>query len=94
MTRCESCGKLLTDETDYELVSRVPRMTVCLPCVKKQPTDPEFDKDVRDMQTVEILETIKCCSHESTRWLDCAECRDKGETCDIKVCAECGDTVS
>lgn len=53
----------------------------------------QFDQDVHDMRSVEILEIVTC-SHESWHWLDCAECQDAGETCDQKVCADCGASVS
>lgn len=61
--------------------------------VKNVAISREFARDVREMRSVEILEIVTC-SHESWAWLDCAECRDKGETCDQKVCADCGASVS
>lgn len=33
------------------------------------------------------------CCYAPSRWLDCAECEETGETCQLVVCTNCGDTV-
>lgn len=35
----------------------------------------------------------ECCGAMS-RWLDCAECEEAGETCYLLICVECGATTN
>jgi hypothetical protein len=30
------------------------------------------------------------CVHIAYRWLDCADCAENGDVCDVMVCADCG----
>jgi hypothetical protein len=30
------------------------------------------------------------CLHSDYRWLDCADCDERGEECDVLVCVDCG----
>ena len=40
---------------------------------------------------IEYCET--CEKTTEHRYLDCSECKDKGETCPIIVCVDCGATL-
>jgi hypothetical protein len=33
------------------------------------------------------------CEHVEMRWLDCDGCKDKGITCDARVCVDCGAAI-
>jgi hypothetical protein len=33
------------------------------------------------------------CKHKRTRWLDCADCKEKGIVCTERVCIDCGASV-
>lgn len=46
---------------------------------------------IRHLEDVYLVDT---CQHAEWRWLDCEECQEKGETCNVKVCVECGASVS
>jgi len=37
-----------------------------------------------------VKEEEKECKHEHTRWLDCADCKEKGVPCPEIVCIKCG----
>jgi len=34
------------------------------------------------------------CVHTEYRWLDCADCEDKGITCELQVCVDCGERIT
>ena len=34
------------------------------------------------------------CVNSAWRWLDCAECKEAGETCQMQVCVDCGAEVN
>jgi hypothetical protein len=37
-----------------------------------------------------VSDLLSSCCDSETRWLDCAACRQMGETCPVIVCVECG----
>ena len=43
------------------------------------------------MNTIKITEHN--CLNSAWRWLDCQECEEAGETCEMKICVECGKDV-
>ena len=46
--------------------------------------------DTCGLRCAAIAVTEDECQHAEWRWLDCEACRDSGDTCDVKVCVECG----
>ena len=43
---------------------------------------------------VAIAEEKHNCVNSAWRWLDCAECKEAGETCQMQVCVDCGAEVN
>ena len=40
-----------------------------------------------------VTNILSTCCDASVRWLDCAECEEAGETCQLTICVECGADV-
>jgi len=33
------------------------------------------------------------CEHKNIRYLECEECKQKGQVCPVIICCECGETI-